>query len=103
MIHGRQVFRVADDFRGHLSKGKQIPRDRPVVFVQKFQPLLANLLKLLSLLGAWLTSNTAQGRRIEVVISKNDVAKSLLIQFIRFFDNFVGETLARFASVRYPY
>jgi len=70
---------VADDFGGHLSKSEQILRDRPVVFIEEFQPLLANLLKLLSFFWAWLASDTAQRRRTEVVISKNDVPKSLLI------------------------
>src|SRR5438445_2583692 len=44
-----------------------------------------------------------KGRRIEIVIGKNDVAKSLLIKFVGFFDDSAGKTLARLASIRYPY
>ena len=103
MIHRRKVLLVAGDFRGHLGKGEQILRNRLVVLIEEFQPFFANLFQLLSLLRAWPASDAAQRRRVEVVVGKNEVAKSLLIEFICFIDNPAGKALPWLASVRYPY
>src|SRR6516162_2489138 len=75
----------------------------PIVLVEQAQPFFTESLELLSLLQARLAGDAAQGRRIEIVVCKNDVPDPPIVKFVCFLDDLVGETLPWLASIGHPH
>src|SRR5712692_5196348 len=94
---------IAGSLAGHLREGVHVSWNRPLVLIEELQPLLAYSHEFLSFVFARLACYSTQGRRIEIVIGKNNVTKTQAMQLVNFIDDFLGKALTGLASIGDPY
>ena len=102
-MHRVEVFIVADHFRGHLGKSIKRRRPRSIIFIEEPHAILSHLLEQSLCPAVCFAGYAADRGWIEIVVGKEDVAKTHRMKLVGLFDNLIVQVHPRSPAFSDPH